>query len=162
MPKLELRLYQKNVVDAIGSENAIVKMPTGSGKTFVAAEFIKRGLQQRQWVSDGGATVICDCGRNSSSSSLTASLTASVASQTSFDSTSQVSYPRQNSQRGSNNLAALFLVPTCDLVSQQKRALAAWIGDHYEVVDYMGGKVTPKKRFDVLVSTPQAFLVRIL
>lgn len=39
-----LRPYQQRVVDAIGTENAIVKMPTGSGKTLVAAEIIRRGL----------------------------------------------------------------------------------------------------------------------
>lgn len=41
---LKLRPYQEKVVKDIGKENAIVKMPTGSGKTFVAAEFIRRSL----------------------------------------------------------------------------------------------------------------------
>ena len=31
---MELREYQRKVVDEIGVQNAIVKMPTGSGKTF--------------------------------------------------------------------------------------------------------------------------------
>ena len=57
--------------------------------------------------------------------------------------------------------AALFFVPTVDLVSQQKKALKLWIGDDYEVADYYGGKAVPSTRFDVLVSTPQAFLVSI-
>jgi len=45
-PRKRLRQYQKKVVDDIRDENAIVKMPTGSGKTFVAAEFISRGLRK--------------------------------------------------------------------------------------------------------------------
>lgn len=61
----------------------------------------------------------------------------------------------QNAELGT---AALFLVPTCDLVSQQKRAVEKWIGE-YEVAEYFGGKSVPDKKFDVLVSTPQAFLV---
>lgn len=61
--------------------------------------------------------------------------------------------------KGRNGAAALFLVPTCDLVTQQKRALKAWVGD-FSVAEYFGGKAIPKTKFDVLVSTPQAFLVR--
>ena len=101
-PKLQLRKYQKDIVDAIGNENTIIKMPTGSGKTFVAAEFIKRHRDE----------------------------------------------PR----------AALFLVPTCDLVAQQKKALKTWIGS-CNVAEYMGGVSCPEATFDVLVSTPQAFLM---
>jgi len=41
-----LRPYQSRIVDAIGRSNAIVKMPTGSGKTIIAAEVIKRHHQQ--------------------------------------------------------------------------------------------------------------------
>lgn len=103
-PKLQLRKYQKDIVDAIGNENAIIKMPTGSGKTFIAAEFIKRHR--------------CEGSRR----------------------------------------AALFLVPACDLVGQQKRALKDWIGE-CDVAEYMGGATCPGRSFDVLVSTPQAFLV---
>lgn len=99
-PKLQLRKYQKDVVDAIGHENTIIKMPTGSGKTFVAAEFIRRNQGPK---------------------------------------------------------STLFLVPACDLVTQQSQALKAWIG--CDVAEYMGGLSCPVARFDVIVSTPQAFLV---
>ena len=44
---MKLRPYQEKVVNEIGNENAIVKMPTGSGKTFVAAEFLLRNLIKR-------------------------------------------------------------------------------------------------------------------
>jgi len=110
--KMQLRKYQKDVVDAIGNDNAIIKMPTGSGKTFVAAEFIRRGKQ-------------CDEGKL---------------------------------KLETRRRAALFLVPACDLVAQQKKALKAWIKD-CDVAEYMGGISSPTTRFDVLVSTPQAFLV---
>lgn len=43
---LELRCYQKRIIEMIQSTNAIVKMPTGSGKTFVAAELISQRLQK--------------------------------------------------------------------------------------------------------------------
>ena len=109
---MQLRKYQKEVVDAIGNENAIIKMPTGSGKTFVAAEFIKRGRQ----------------------------------------------YSEGKLELGPRRRAVLFLVPACDLVTQQKKALKAWIKD-CSVAEYMGGISPPTTRFDVLVSTPQAFLV---
>ena len=49
-------------------------------------------------------------------------------------------------------------MPTCDLVSQQKKALKKWTGD-YEVAEYLGGRAIPTSEFDVLISTPQAFLV---
>jgi hypothetical protein len=39
---LTLRSYQEQIVEQVQCENAIVKMPTGSGKTFVASEIIKR------------------------------------------------------------------------------------------------------------------------
>jgi ERCC4-related helicase len=38
---LTLRPYQRRIVDSIGTMNAIIKMPTGSGKTFIAAELVK-------------------------------------------------------------------------------------------------------------------------
>lgn len=111
----ELRPYQEKIVACIGNENTIVKMPTGSGKTFVAAEFILRGIEK--------------------------------AKQT----------PTNTTKQG----AALFLAPTCDLVTQQKRALEEWFED-YVIADYFGSKAIPTARFDVLVSTPQAFLVCVL
>jgi DEAD/DEAH box helicase len=40
-----MRPYQESIVISIGSSNAIVKMPTGSGKTVVAAELLKRRLE---------------------------------------------------------------------------------------------------------------------
>ena len=108
--QLKLRKYQQDIVNAIAYDNVIVKMPTGSGKTFVAAEFIKRGQYCRERNPDA------------------------------------------------KRRAVLFLVPACDLVTQQKKALKAWIKD-FEITEYMGGMSSPSQRFDVLVSTPQAFLV---
>lgn len=134
MSKYQLRQYQKKVVNGIGTHNAIIKMPTGSGKTFVAAEFIKRGLAKMDKQSDDDAATVMTTG------------TGSVCTNKSHI------VP----------LAALFLVPTCDLAVQQKRAVQAYVGDSYYVVDYMGGKAAPTKKFDVLVSTPQAFLVSFI
>lgn len=118
---MELRPYQKNVVDAIGDENAIVKMATGSGKTFVAAEFILRGLKLRDGAAPDGERGI------------------------------NIALERRCT-------SALFLVPTCDLVTQQQAALKEWVGT-FVVADYFGGRPVPMIKFDVLVSTPQAFLV---
>lgn len=42
---MELRPYQTRIVEAIGDKSAIVKMPTGSGKTVVAAAVIQRKLR---------------------------------------------------------------------------------------------------------------------
>lgn len=111
-PKMQLREYQNAVVEAIGHENVIIKMQTGSGKTFVAAEFIRRAKQNNE----------------------------------------------DELELEPNRRAVLFLVPACDLVAQQKKALKEWIKD-VDVAEYMGGISSPTKRFDVLVSTPQAFLV---
>lgn len=108
--QLKLRKYQQDIVNAIKDENVIIKMPTGSGKTFVAAEFIKRGQNRRDSILDV------------------------------------------------KRRAVLFLVPACDLVTQQKKALEAWMKD-CQITEYMGGMSSPSQRFDVLVSTPQAFLV---
>ncbi|KAL7541307.1 hypothetical protein ACHAXR_010799 [Thalassiosira sp. AJA248-18] len=115
---MELRPYQKKVVEAIGEENAIVKMPTGSGKTFVAAEFVLRGLKESRKINENAQ------------------------------------------EESTSTQAALFLVPTCDLVTQQKRALKRWISDYYpfHIAEYFGGRTVPATKFDVLVSTPQAFL----
>ena len=117
---MELRPYQKKVVDAIGDENSIVTMPTGSGKTFVAAEFVLRGLKSRN---------------NKHKEAIST-----------------------NNEHEIRCTSALFLVPTCDLVTQQTRALKEWVGN-FVVSDYFGGKSVPAIKFDVLVSTPQAFLV---
>ena len=59
---------------------------------------------------------------------------------------------------GQNATAALFLVPTCELATQQMRALKRWLV-RYEVEEYYGGKAIQTPKFDVLVSTPQAFMV---
>lgn len=133
MTKLMLREYQKEVVDRIGNDNAIVKMPTGSGKTLVAAEFIRRGLRKDSKKMDDDATVATVITTGSSSTCAKNSI-------------------------GSNGreLAALFLVPTCDLVTQQKRAIEAWIGDDYKVSEYMGGMASPVK-FHVLVRNSDPF-----
>ena len=109
---MQLRKYQQDVVDAIGDENVIIKMQTGSCKTFVAAEFIRRALQKNEG----------------------------------------------ELELEPNRRAALFLVPACDLVAQQRKAIEAWIKD-CDVAEYMGGISSPTTRFDVIVSTPQAFLV---
>ena len=109
---MQLRKYQQDVVDAIGQQNVIIKMQTGSGKTFVAAEFIRRALQKNEG----------------------------------------------ELELEPNRRAALFLVPACDLVAQQRKAIKAWIND-CDVAEYMGGISSPTTRFDVIVSTPQAFLV---
>lgn len=44
---LTLRSYQEQIVEQVQHENAIIKMPTGSGKTFVASEIIKRHFSRR-------------------------------------------------------------------------------------------------------------------
>ena len=98
---MELRPYQKKVVDAIGDENSIVTMPTGSGKTFVAAEFVLRGLKSRN---------------NKHKEAIST-----------------------NNEHEIRCTSALFLVPTCDLVTQQTRALKEWVGN-FVVSDYFGGK----------------------
>eukprot|EP01082_Thalassiosira_pseudonana_P009278 g8229.t1 g8229 contig29:45842-48019(-) len=146
MSNLHLRPYQKAVVDAIGNQNAIVKMPTGSGKTFVAAEFIRRDLMIRNQIAKSR--------RQQQDTDSATVATASTAS--SSENWSQVS--SNSSQPTSEEMTALFLVPTCNLVSQQANTVRAWIGNGYEVTEYRGGMTSPTKRFDVLVSTPQSFL----
>ena len=47
MPNQELRAYQQRMVEAIGHYNSIVKMPTGSGKTVVAAQVVVNSLQHQ-------------------------------------------------------------------------------------------------------------------
>lgn len=45
MTSMIMRPYQESVVLSIGRSNAIVKMPTGSGKTIVAAELVRQQLE---------------------------------------------------------------------------------------------------------------------
>lgn len=102
---LTLRPYQTRVVNDIGDRNVVVKMPTGSGKTLVAAECVRLALLRP----------------------------------------------------GNDQLRALFLAPTCDLVEQQARALRDWCTD-LRVAEFKGGAAVPNvDSFDVLVSTPDAF-----
>ena len=98
----------------------------GSGKTFVAAEFVLLGLKNR------GYPDTRDC-------------------------TSSKEESKDEEEKATNPSNALFLVPTCDLVTQQKRAIEYWVGTDYEVAGYFGGQAVPVTTFDVLVSTPQAF-----
>lgn len=99
---MELRPYQVRVANDIGERNTIVKMPTGSGKTLVAAEVMKNCLE------------------------------------------------KYSIKKG------LFLVPTCDLVSQQAKVLQEWT--KRRISEYMGNKKVPSiNSFDILVSTPEAF-----
>lgn len=114
-----LRPYQKRAVDSIKYANAIVKMPTGSGKTFIAAELVRRSLKSN-----------CATEAHSSSTIM---------------------------QAPGGSKKALFLVPTCDLVEQQSTAIKDWCGVSVDVQGHTGGK-TPPAHFDVLVSTPQAFV----
>ena len=84
----------------------MVKMPTGSGKTLVAAP--------------------AEC-------------------------------MRLTLQRAAPDKYALFLVPTCDLVDQQARAVRGWCTE-LGVAEFMGSAVVPTNgSFNVLVSTPEAF-----
>lgn len=53
--KQTLRPYQERAVDSIKSANAIVKMPTGSGKTFIAAELVRQSLLSNV-ISDPSST----------------------------------------------------------------------------------------------------------
>ena len=48
---VQLRPYQMRMVQEVGCRNVIVKMPTGSGKTLVAAECMRLALQRGS--SDG-------------------------------------------------------------------------------------------------------------
>ena len=94
---MRLRNYQVRIVkSALKHGNTIVVLPTGAGKTLIAAEIIR--------------------------------------------------------ELGS---PSLFVVPTCLLVSQQAKALREWT--KYDVCEFMGGCTFPTA-FEVLVSTPQAFL----
>lgn len=95
-PSKTLRRYQSKIADTCERQNTLVLLPTGAGKTAIAAEVIKR-------------------------------------------------IPRP----------ALFLVPTCNLVKQQARALRSWTG--LWVVELRGGDNVPA-HFEVLVATAGAFM----
>ena len=97
-----LRTYQERAVKNVGDKNSNVVMPTGSGKTLVAAECLKIRL------------------------------------------------------KGNVSKKGLFLVPTCDLVSQQSAVIKEWT--KLNVKEYKGGISVPCiPAFDILVSTPEAF-----
>ena len=100
-PRPTLRSYQKRLVQAGLAANTIVVLPTGAGKTLIAADVIEKRLPG----------------------------------------------------------TALILVPTCLLVEQQATAVRDWLGSDRVVVEFMGGMKIPT-RFDVLVSTPKAFLIK--
>ena len=101
---MQLRSYQQRAVNEIGNKNVIVKMPTGSGKTLIAAEVIRKE--------------IANC----------------------------------------RDAKAVFLVPNCDLVSQQAQALRSWCGAKFSVAEYMGSATVPEcDAYKIIVSTPEAF-----
>jgi len=106
---MELKLYQRRVVEEAGNKNVIIKMPTGSGKTFVAAELIKRKFE------------------------------------------------RDKEFAPSNEYVAVFLVPTCELVSQQAEAIKSWTNGMFKIAKHKGGYANPESDFTILVSTPEAF-----
>lgn len=100
-PEKTLRQYQSRIADACERENTLVVLPTGAGKTMIAAEVIKR---------------LPPC--------------------------------------------ALFIVPKRILVEQQAKALRSWSSRSRRVFEFKGGAELPHniKSFDVLVSTPEAFM----
>lgn len=57
----------------------------------------------------------------------------------------------------SSSLKAVFFVPTCLLVEQQANAIRERLR-HLKIAEFMGGKKLVED-FDILVSTPKAFLV---
>jgi len=56
-----LRPYQQRVIDKVGEQNAIIKMPTGSGKTLVGAECMLRCLQNRKSLDQGALFLVPTC-----------------------------------------------------------------------------------------------------
>eukprot|EP00392_Amoebophrya_sp_AT5.2_P013022 g13133.t1 len=113
-PVKRLRPYQLRLVEEIGDNNAIAKMPTGAGKTLLAAECIRRRLAE--------------------------------------------SAPPSQEAGHKLKRKALFLVPTCDLVSQQAKAVREWC-ETFVVAEFMGGAAPPAHAdaYDILVATPDAF-----
>eukprot|EP00966_Prymnesium_polylepis_P259262 5988311-Prymnesium_polylepis.1 len=86
---LHLRPYQSRMVNEAGKRNVVVKMPTGSEKTLVAAECMRLALLR--------------------------------------------AVPGKH---------ALFLVPACDLVEQQARAVSSWCST-LRVAGFMGRAAVP-------------------
>lgn len=113
---LRIRPYQQRIVNAVGRSNAIVKMPTGSGKTIVAAKITSENLKHHH--QDVGS-------------------------------------------RGSS--AALFLVPTRDLVDQQSAVMKNWCDVNTNVFLFTGDMTDPPldevaNGKTCIVSTPKALL----
>lgn len=97
-----LRSYQKDFSKVARTKSTIIVLPTGSGKTLIAAAVLQYTVSRHQ----GALT--------------------------------------------------LFLVPTCLLVEQQAAALRH--ETRLRVAEYKGGASKPTN-FDILVSTPAAFLI---
>jgi endoribonuclease Dicer len=97
-----LRPYQAKFSNIARIKSTIVVLPTGSGKTLIAAAVLQHTISQYQ----GALT--------------------------------------------------LFLVPTVLLVEQQAASLR--YESRFRVAEYKGGAAKPKE-FDILVSTPAAFLI---
>lgn len=113
-PPPPLRPYQQRIVAEAQDASTIVVLPTGSGKTAIAAVVMFRALMRARATC---YTVI--------------------------------------------KPIAVFLVPTCLLVEQQCQALRYWTNG-LVVVPFMGGMVLPEIfTFDILVSTPKAFLTKL-
>ena len=102
LTKTNLRLYQKKACEMIDTSNTIIILPTGAGKTLIAACYSKKYIN-----SNGSQKKV------------------------------------------------LFLVPTRLLVQQQAQSVRS--ETNLEVAEYMGSTQRPIS-FDVLVSTPSAFI----
>ncbi|KAK3276379.1 hypothetical protein CYMTET_15542 [Cymbomonas tetramitiformis] len=49
-----LRRYQRRIAERVLNQNAIVVLPTGAGKTLIAAEVVRRALEQERNAGDRG------------------------------------------------------------------------------------------------------------
>lgn len=97
-----LRRYQRQALEQIAKGSSIIVLPTGSGKTLIAARAAEASLQITQ-------------------------------------------------------KPTLFLVPTTNLVNQQKEAFEE--ATTLRVARYRGGLAPPARRsFDALIATPEAAL----